>query len=490
MYLTLAIVFILLLVILLISKNKKKDMETPVIDKNIIITDEFKTILDILENTRENIFITGKAGTGKSTLLKFFSDTTKKKHAIVASTGVAALNIKGRTIHSFFQFPSRILDENDIEVRYSKRVIFLNLEILIIDEVSMVRADLMNAIDLSLRANRNRPNEPFGGVQIVMIGDLYQLPPVITQKEESYIRNKYRCGYFFCAPVFKKEFNYKCFELTHVFRQNDKDFIDMLNRVRIDKTTFEDFENLNSRLVKDIINFKSGIIFLTTTRSVAKNINHKKIDEISDKEHDFQAELTGTLKEKYYKLLQELRLHKINEDDFDRKLETIFPTDIVLKLKKGAQIMMVKNGGSGRWVNGTLATISKLTKEEIWIKIDDIDYKLEKEKWEDIEYQYDKDTDKLEKQVTGLFIQYPIKLAYAITIHKSQGKTFDKIIIDVGKGAFAHGQIYVALSRCKSLDGISLSKEINETHIIVDPLINKYHKHLENLCITKAVSSM
>lgn len=428
-----------------------------------ILTPEFEEIISVLKNTTDSIFITGKAGTGKSSLLKHFIKKTNKKYVILAPTGIAALNVSGQTVHSFFRFPPKIITSNSIEPDYVRAELFRKLEMVIIDEISMVRADLMHGIDVALRKNRNRLNEPFGGVQMVFIGDLFQLPPVLTEKDRDIILNGYGGQYFFDAPVFKN-YSYHFKELTKVFRQSEEEiqFKQLLNNVRINEVEFDDMTLLNSRH-KDNAGEQENSIFLTTRRNIARNINKEKLDLLNGEEQVY----IGELQAKYIRL----------RDESEEKLENKLPAPYKLKLKKGAQIMMLKNDAGKRWVNGTIGKVEKLENDKIIVSINGRKHSVEKESWNEVEYVLNREKDEFEEKIIAGFTQYPIRLSYAMTIHKSQGKTFEKITVDVGTGAFAHGQVYVALSRSTTLNGIILNNPIRNNDIIVDPRVVEYYKN-------------
>jgi ATP-dependent DNA helicase PIF1 len=442
----------------------------------LVITEEFKNIADTVENTSDNIYVTGKAGTGKSTLLRYITERTKKKHVILAPTGVAAMNVKGQTVHSFFNFRPELIKRENIKPQFSKNALFMSLELIVIDEVSMVRADLMDGIDYSLRINRNKLDEPFGGVQILFIGDLYQLSPVVKDNLYKYFQNTYGGEYFFNAPVFQQGFKYHFKELTHIFRQEDEKFKEMLNNIRIGNVDFNILVPLNSRHVDNVGVGQKGAVYLTTTNAIARNKNKENLVKIQQPEYTYEAIVTGTLKSEFDKIDKEYQSGKINEDKFDKRVDDTFPTNVLLKLKKGSQIMMIKNDPAKRWVNGSVGQIAKLDEKNIWVKIDGKTYKVEKEEWQKLQYSYDKKKEEIVEIERGTFKQYPIKLAWAMTVHKSQGKTFDKITVDVGSGAFAHGQTYVALSRCRTLEGITLIREFQQTDVIVDKRITDYHQ--------------
>lgn len=461
------LIVILVIVYLITNSNKKTDK--PIIEQKketpkpqFVLTEEFKEILDLLKNTNESIFITGKAGTGKSSLLKHFIKNTNKKLVILAPTGIAALNVSGQTIHSFFRFPPSIITPNKIEPDYVRAELFKNLQMVIIDEISMVRADLMNGIDIALRKNRNRLDEPFGGVQMVFIGDLFQLPPVVMESDRDYILKTYGGQYFFDSTVFKT-FKYHFKELTTIFRQSNgqPEFKTMLNNIRNNEAQFNDMALLNSRH-KDNAGEQENSIFLTTRRNISRNINNVKLENLPGEKFTF----TGTLSGKYLKLKEEA----------EEKLDDKLPAPYKLELKKDAQIMMLKNDGGKRWVNGSIGKVEKLEENVITVKIDGNKYKIEKESWNEVEYVLNKETKEIEERIIAGFSQFPLQLSYAMTIHKSQGKTFDKITVDVGTGAFAHGQIYVALSRCRTIEGIILNNPIRNNDIIVDPRVIEYYK--------------
>ena len=369
----------------------------------------------------------------------------------------------GQTIHSFFRIKPGKIDIKKIKADYRKDL-FNEIDTLIIDEVSMVRSDLMHAIDVSLRLNRDRPDEPFGGVQMVFVGDLYQLPPVMRNDERNYIIETYGGEQFYDAPVFKT-YGYHFIELTHIFRQSEEEIVfkNLLNNIRINETTEEDISLLNSRH-KSRVGLNPSATFLTSMRKTASNINQNKLDKLISKEHIFTGKLSG----KYAKLVDQ------GEEYLDNKL----PAPYKLKLKEGAHVMMLKNDSGFRWVNGSVGVITKIDKRDIFVQIEGTEHLVEPEEWREVKFELNKDSEKIEEKTAAEFIQYPMQLAYAITIHKSQGKTFDNIIIDVGYGAFAHGQVYVALSRCRSLEGVILNTPIHRKDIIVNMRVAEYYKRM------------
>ena len=437
-------------------------------------TEEIKSILSILNNTNESIFITGKAGTGKSTLLKYFVSKTKKRYVVLAPTGVAAMNIAGQTIHSFFKFRPEIIQPDQIAPDFVRHGLFSKLDMVIIDEVSMVRSDLMDGIDRALRLNRDKLEEPFGGVQMVFIGDLFQLEPVVTNHDQPYLNTNYNGPYFFNAPVFQKGFKYNKKELTHIFRQQDEIFINLLNRIRVNQATFEDFCLLNSRHIDNVGSIPSSCVYLTSTNALARVINQDKMNSLTTPELAYQARLNGTMQDHYQRIFREYEDHLITEDKFYNEMDKRFPAEVNLKLKIGAQIMMTKNDAAKRWVNGSIGKVAKLLKDDIWVNLEGKITKIEKSSWEEIDYKFDDESKRMSREIQGTFVQFPIKLAWAITIHKSQGKTLEKIVIDIGNRAFSHGQVYVGLSRAKTLESITLKRQIRPQDIIVDKRIIEY----------------
>lgn len=423
--------------------------------QNFVLTDRMSEAIDHIEDAYEPLFLTGKAGTGKSTLLDYFRKHTDKNFAVLAPTGIAALNVSGVTIHSFFGLAPKFIPPTMTPYQAHKKYLMQNLDVLIIDEVSMVRADVMDCIDRMLRKYR-KTNRPFGEVQMILVGDLYQLPPVVNNSDlEEHFLDHYGGPYFFNATVFN-EIDIKKIELDKIFRQDEKEFIDLLNNLREGSATEETLYKLNES-VDPIFDLSQneGYITLCSTNRTADRINEMKLSELDTDLHSFEAELKGTFAEKGRSL----------------------PTSARLNLKEGAQIMMVKNDTDAkkRWVNGSLGTITHLEKDFIEVEINAKRHKINVDTWEMIRYSNNASTGTMKEEVVGTFTQYPLKLAWAITIHKSQGKTFDKVLVDLGRGAFAHGQTYVALSRCTSLSGLKLSKPIKTSDIIFDKAIHAFH---------------
>ena len=443
-----------------------QDASTNLQITNIDITNShFKLAFDALEYTKECIFITGKAGTGKSTLLKHFVANTKKQCVVLAPTGIAAINVGGSTIHSFFRLPFRPIMENDEEIhrfaKSSEKFKILNkLDTLIIDEVSMLRADIIDAIDQSLRLNCARPDLPFGGKQIIFFGDLFQLEPVVQNNEvENYMFNEYYDShYFFSAKIFK-ELHMHCVELRKVYRQNDQDFIDLLDSIRLNRAEEYELQKLNSRVDRYFEPTREDLyVTLCTRNNIASGINESELNKLAGNEWVFSGKV---------------------EDDFSDKN---LPTDLHLVLKEGAQIIFIKNHASGKWVNGTIAKIHSMSEDKIEVQLQNGEIEeVKKEVWENKRYKWDGSTRKIKSEVIGRFTQFPMKLAWAITIHKSQGLTFDKMILELGGGTFAHGQLYVALSRCRSLQGMVLREPIKKRDIIIDDRVIDFARNFASL---------
>lgn len=424
----------------------------------LTLTSDFRQCLALLENTDGSYFITGKAGTGKSTLLQLFKDTTRKKVVVLAPTGIAALNVRGQTIHSFFSFPPYPLGRKQIH-RLSNYQLYKRMEMMIIDEISMVRADLLDQIDLFLRVNRGQ-DEPFGGVQLVFFGDLYQLPPVLaTQAERDHLSQIYDTPYFYSAKVFREGFEVRLIELHHVYRQAEFRFIQLLDRVRTHEFDPDDLDQINERAGTHELT-SDFVITLSSTNRIADQINTSRLMALEGKSYQYQAVVEGEFNANSY------------------------PTDPLLVLKEGAQVMFVKNDPAKEFVNGSIGKVTSLEHDRIRVCIEKDSgtriLDLAPLEWQMVRYRLNKEKE-LEAEVTGLFRQYPIRLAWAITIHKSQGKTFDRIRIDLGRGAFEFGQTYVALSRCRTLEGIQLSRPLMPADILVDQRVTEFYESIRKI---------
>ena len=436
-------------------------MPTDVNNKDALeFNSTFSYAFDLLENSRLHIFITGKAGTGKSTLLKYFRQSTVKNVAVVAPTGVAAINVQGQTIHSFFGFKPDITPETveTLRVAKAKRELYQNLDTLVIDEISMVRADLLDCIDQFLRIYGRDASAPFGGVQMAFFGDLFQLPPVVNYSDRELFQYHYQSPYFFHSHVFQRIQNdvqyesFECVELSKVYRQTDKSFIDILNGIRDASIDSEKLNELNERCQAQVAQDGEFLVYLTTTNKTADVLNEKCLKELSGEPWVCEGTVDGL---------------------FDRRN---LPTHQQLELKVGAQVMLLNNDPMGRWINGSLGKVLSFYGDDsdAAIRVELSTGSIVNVKsftWEMFRFYYDQKDARLKSESIGAFVQFPLKLAWAVTIHKSQGKTFDRVVVDLEGGAFAHGQAYVALTRCRTLEGLFLKQPVRKRDIIVDPHI-------------------
>lgn len=413
------------------------------------LSEDFKRIFDNLENTRQNFYITGEAGTGKTTLLKYFRQNTKKNIVVLAPTGIASINCFGQTIHSFFKFPAKFLQREHVrKLSGASGKIFTKLDMVIIDEASMMRADILDAIDESLRINMMNEFEPFGGVQVVLIGDLYQLPPIIDRQAKDIYAQMYETPYFFSSRIYQQS-PFKQMTLSHIYRQKDDSFTKLLNQIRNKKLAEADLKILNERANQALPS--EECVTLTPTNAAAAAVNDARLAKLEAEARAYEAVIDG---------------------EFD---EPSFPTDPQLKLKVGAQVLMIQNDPAKRWVNGSVGEITKLEGDKIEVRIDGRKCMVDTVRWRKIRYEFDSELEQITEKEIGGFEQFPMKLAWAITIHKSQGLTFEKVIVDFGPGTFAHGQAYVALSRCRSIEGLSLKRPLRLSDIIFDQRVAKYH---------------
>jgi hypothetical protein len=422
---------------------------------DFVFDEDLREVYRLMEEVGESLFITGRAGTGKSTLLNYYRKHSARQLVVLAPTGLAALQVGASTIHSFFGFPLRPILRGDSEIRawrknHPRLKVLQEMDTLIIDEVSMVRVDIMDAIDQMMRINL-RVNLPFGGKQVILFGDMYQLAPVVA-KGENLGLEEYPDPWFFSARAFKEQ-QFKFVELKKIYRQRDQDFIYLLNRVRDGLADADELDELNRRYLPEIGD-QDFAIHLTSTNMMADLENQKKLGELDTPAFVFN----GTVVREFQ--------------------ESLFPASGLLRLKVGAQVMMIRNDvKEGRWVNGSIARIEGLTEKQVTIRVSDgSTYVVEPVTWENKRYAWDPAKSTISFEVLGTYTQYPIRLAWAITIHKSQGLTFDHVVIDMGRGAFSHGQLYVALSRCRSLEGITLKTRLRMSDMIVDEAVKGFKR--------------
>ena len=448
----------------------EKEMEFVPDSSNV----EFQTALNLVKYTRQSVFLTGKAGTGKSTFLRYVCDKVRKKHVVLAPTGIAAINVGGSTLHSFFKLPFHPLLPDDPNLslqrgrihdffRYTKaqRKLLEKIELVIIDEISMVRADIIDAVDRILRVYSHNLREPFGGKQLLLVGDVFQLEPVVKGDERDILQRAYPTPYFFSARVFS-QMDLVSVELQKVYRQSDPAFVGLLDRIRANTLAATDLQLLNSRYGARLDDGTEGsnmYVTLATRRDNVDYINDRKLAELPGQPETFLGETTG---------------------DFP---ESSLPTARELVLKPGAQVIFIKNDFEKRWVNGTIGVVSgfDLEEETIYITTDDgRECDVRRESWRNIRYRYNEEKKEIEEEVLGTFTQFPLKLAWAITVHKSQGLTFSRVVIDFTGGVFAGGQAYVALSRCTSLQGIELRRPIQRADIFVKPEITAFARRFND----------
>jgi len=478
---------------------KHREPEIPQLDFSS--NPEMAEALRIMDGATDNLFLTGEAGTGKSTLLRYFRHMTKKNLVVLAPTGVAALNVDGQTVHSFCGFgPDITLSKvKKLGPGSAKFQLLQKLNTIVIDEISMVRADLLDCVDKFLRMNGPMPSLPFGGIQMVFIGDLYQLPPVEKNFDHSSsLIREYQSPYFFDSRSFRAA-KFEYVQLMTVYRQKDQVFLDVLNAVRNNAATAEHLQVLNQRseIGGQKFTFEKFAIYLTPTNARAKQVNNFFLERINSPLKVYQGEARGKFEDREH------------------------PTDLALQVKIGAQVMMLNNDQAKRWVNGTMGKVVGVKKEETQDEphpsdmsyepdYDDFENKAEAissdriiieletgetayvlpHTWEMFQFVLDKSSEKIDSKTTGTFTQYPFKLAWAVTIHKAQGKTFDKVYVDLTTGTFAHGQLYVALSRCRTLEGLYLKRPVAPQDIILDERIVRFLESFQQKIITAAAENI
>ncbi len=439
---------------------------------------EQEALFRLIEDTREHVFVTGRAGTGKSTLLQHLAWNTSKQVAVCAPTGVAALGVEGQTIHSLFRLPIGLIGDAALDQSDAVRKLLNAIDTLVIDEISMVNADLMDAVDRSLRQARGRRSEPFGGVQIVMFGDPYQLAPVPPRGDElRYVRDRYRSFWFFDARVWTGGVDEGILdvgdygaslsirELIDIHRQADPAFKAMLNAVRNGVVTADIAQVLNdtgARRPPEPVEGEPPIITLATRNDIVNTINRRHLDALPGRAQTAMAEISG---------------------DFGRG--DAYPADVELQLKVGAQVMFLRNdtgsyGEAPRWVNGTIGTVTRIAGGTVRVEVEGEEMDVEPAIWERFRYAYDSGSGSLSRDIVAEFTQFPLRLAWAVTIHKSQGKTYERAVIDLGSGAFAPGQTYVALSRLTSLDGLYLRRPLRPSDIRVDPDVARFMRSVRS----------
>jgi len=427
---------------------------------DIIVLHEYRTACDLLAHGYPVVFVTGNAGTGKSTLIRFLRNVLEKQAVVLAPTGVAALNVEGATIHSFFRFPPHLLDEDDIK-QARDRQLYRKLELLIIDEVSMVRCDLMDAMDRFLRRNRGN-NEPFGGVQLLLIGDLFQLPPVVPHDVREALQARgYSSPHFFSAFALQR-IQMMPVELTSVYRQEAPEFVGLLNQLRVGDNLEAVSAELNRYCYQP--HQPAAGITLTCTNRQADAINREMMNRLPSPEFTF----TGTISGQF--TLEQERL----------------PSPLDLRLKQDARVMFTRNDDQRRWVNGSMGIVREVAPGGVLVEVTGHSavgagqvHDVSPVTWETYRYVYDATADRILAQSVGMYKQYPLMPAWAVTIHKSQGKTMERVLVDLGRGAFAAGQAYVALSRCRTLEGMRLTRPIKPSDFICDPAVARFYGALD-----------
>jgi ATP-dependent DNA helicase PIF1 len=424
----------------------------PATRDTIDVNADFARALALIEGGHEHVFVTGRAGTGKSTLLHLLVEETRKRVAVVAPTGLSAIHVGGQTIHSFFRLPPRFIDVREIRpLRHTG--VMKNIDVLVIDEVSMVRSDLMDGIDITLRTNR-RSDTPFGGVQLAVFGDLWQLPPVVREPELKEYFAAHGGSWFFQANAWRQAGG-RSVELDRIYRQQDDPaFLRILQQVRDGEPDELTLELLNERVVdRRVLEAADAPVVLTGTNNAAARENSRRLSALKGPLVNYAAELAGR---------------------FD---PGAFPTESELWLRAGARVMFLRNDPEGRWVNGSFGTVTALGDEGPTVALaDGTEHVVKRTTWENMAYQYDRTGRQITREVVGSYKQLPLRLGWAITIHKSQGQTFDRVFVDLAGGAFSHGQVYVALSRCRTLAGLMLARPVRHQDVLLDFSVGDYRQ--------------
>lgn len=454
------------------AKKRKKTLTHIDLDNK-----EFQDVWRLLRFTRQSVFMTGRAGSGKSTFLRYITENIKKKFVVLAPTGIAAVNVGGQTLHSFFRLPLRPVLPDDPDFQYTRlrermkyprslQRLIKRLDLIIIDEVSMVRADTIDLIDRLLRYFGGNMREPFGGKQLLLVGDVFQLEPVVTADTRIVLSRYYRTAYFFNALAFR-DLNIVPIELQQVYRQRDSEFVSLLDRVRVGCPTAADFDAINARVTgRPQAGDDRPVMTLATRRDLVDHINNERLAAIDAPPKTYVGKITGEFP------------------------ESSLPTELSLTLKAGAQVVFIKNDFERRWVNGTIGTVRSLSDDSIEVELESgAVHDVAPEVWSNVKYEYDEKSRRVIERELGSFAQFPVRLAWALTIHKSQGLTFNRVNIDMGSGAFSSGQTYVALSRCVSLEGMTLASTVSQRDITVNPAIVRFSETFNDpVAIENAIS--
>lgn len=443
----------------LYKKPKKDDFDLD----DMIITDEMNAVLDIIAKDEfKMLFMTGRAGTGKSVFLKYLKNKVLKNAVFVAPTGIASINIQGQTIHSFFKFGHQFQSHKNQGFKDDAST-YKKMKYLVIDEISMVRADIFDSINTLLQVNRNNKGEVFGGVKVIIFGDLFQLPPIVGNEDKNLFKKfNYKTPYFFSSDIFKSiSSKVQYIEFSKIFRQNEMKYINILENIRHSKLPKNINTQLNERVIEKYDDVPAGTMVLATLNKISDNYNQKFLSELESKSKTYFAEIKGNF--------------RLSD----------FPTKEELVLKVGAQIMFVKNDAMKRYVNGTIGTITYLADDHINVDVDGYDIRVIQDEWEKIEYTsgVKEINDGIATKPVGTFKQFPVKLGWSVSIHKSQGLTFDRVLIDTGNRVFAPGQIYVALSRCKTYGGLYLRYPIQKKDLIQNAYITAFLEYINNMKI-------